>query len=368
MKVLMVSTSYPEDAKDWRGRFISDLVAALARKKEVGLELWAPPGDLPDNVMATTTPNDIRWLSRLSQLGGIANVLKNRPMSSPFVVIQLLARLARSYRSLPVDVCHVNWLQNALPLWGTSTPALISVLGSDFGLLRLPGMASLLRAVFSQRRVILAPNAEWMRPELEHLFGDVAEIYPIVFGVDDAWFSVKRQTVDGAQNWLAVSRLTKKKIGNLFDWGEGLFGEDRHLHLFGPMQEKIAVPQWVQYHAATNPAQLLQTWFPKASGLITLSRHDEGRPQVMLEAMAAGLPVIASDLPAHRDIVQHMKNGWLAASPASLKQGIDWLEDEGHNREMGISAREYTKASIGSWGDCADRYVAAYHKLLKSEL
>jgi len=362
----MVSTSFPENSQDWRGRFIFELVVALARKKEIDLGLWAPQGDLPDNVKAATTPNDVRWLKRLSQLGGIANVLKNRPMSSPIFVIQLLTRLARSYRSSPVDVCHVHWMQNALPLWGTSTPALISVLGSDFGLLRLPGMTSLLRAVFSQRRVILAPNAEWMRPELEHLFGDVVEVHPIPFGVDEAWYALKRQPHE-ERNWLAITRLTKSKIGDLFNWGEGLFGEARRLHLFGPMQEKILVPQWVQYHGATNPTQLLQTWFPKASGMITLSSHDEGRPQVMLEAMAAGLPVIASDLPAHRDIIQHKKNGWLAASPSSLKQGINWLEDENNNHEAGISAREYVKASIGSWDDCADRYVAAYHELLKFE-
>ena len=364
----MVSTSYPEDAEDWRGRFISDLVVALARKKEVDLGIWAPTGDLPDNVMAATTPNDVRWLKRLSQLGGIANVLKNHPVSSLFVVIQLLTRLARSYRNLPVDICHVNWLQNALPLWGTSTPALISVLGSDYRLLRFPGMTSILRSIFRQRRVILAPNAEWMRPELERLFGDLAEIYPIEFGVDEAWFSIERQPADGMQNWLAVSRLTKKKIGNLFDWGEGLFGEDRHLHLFGPLQEKLVVPQWVHYHGATNPAQLMQTWFPQATGLITLSRHDEGKPQVMLEAMAAGLPVIASDLPAHRDIVQHMGNGWLAVSPDSLKHGLDWLEEKNNNKKVGECARDWVKASIGTWDDCADRYVTAYLKLLELAL
>ena len=364
----MVSTSFPENSQDWRGRFIYDLVSALARKQEVDLGFWAPPGELPDNVYVVTTRSDVRWLKRLSQLGGIANALKNRPMSSPLFVIQLLTRLARSYRSMPVDVCHVNWMQNALPLWGTSTPALISVLGSDFGLLRLPGMTSLLRAVFRQRRVMLAPNAEWMQPELEHLFGDVAEVYPIAFGIDDAWFSVERQPAEKVRNWLAITRLTKSKIGDLFDWGEGLFGEARRLHLFGPMQEKIMVPQWVQYHGTTNPHQLLQTWFPKASGLITLSRHDEGRPQVMLEAMAAGLPVIASDIPAHRDIVQHMDNGWLAVSPDSLEQGLVWLEEKKHNQVAGRSARDFVKASIGTWDDCADRYVTAYLKLLELAL
>ena len=361
----MTSTSYPENAQDWRGSFIANLAAALARREEIALSLWAPPGELPDNVIAAATPDDARWLRRLSQQGGIAHLLRNRRMFAAVTVIQLLARLGRSYRHQPADVCHVNWLQNALPLWGTRTPALITILGSDFGLLRLPGMKALVRAVLRQRRAILAPNAEWMRPALERVFGDLAEIRPISFGVDDPWFAVVRRPPEQVRHWLVITRLTKNKIGDLFDWGEGLFGKDRQLHLFGPMQEEMPLPHWVQYHGPAHPAELLQTWFPQACGLITLSRHDEGRPQVMLEAMAACLPVIASDLPAHRDIVQHQKNGWLAATPDDLRKALDWLEDPTRNLEAGEAARAWVRASIGTWDDCAGRYAAAYRQLLE---
>jgi len=367
LNVLMVSTSYPENAQDWRGRFIANLAAALARREEIVLSLWAPPGELPENVIAATTPGDARWLRRLSQQGGIAHLLRNRKMFAAVAVIQLLARLGRAYRHQPTNVCHVNWMQNALPLWGTRTAALITVLGSDFGLLRLPGMTALVRAVLRQRRAILAPNAEWMRPELERVFGDLAEIRPIAFGVDDAWFAVVRRPPEQIRHWLVITRLTRNKIGDLFGWGEGLFGKDRQLHLFGPMQEKIELPHWVQYHGSTNSAELLQTWFPQACGLITLSRHDEGRPQVMLEAMAAGLPVIASDLPAHRDIVQHRETGCLVATRDELCQGLDWLEDSEHNSQTGQAARKWIKGSIGNWDDCASRYATAYRSLLEDK-
>jgi len=51
------------------------------------------------------------------------------------------------------------------------------------------------------------------------------------------------------------------------------------------------------YHGPVSPDNLWGKWFPLCSGLITLSHHDEGKPQVMIEAMVAGLPVIASDMP-----------------------------------------------------------------------
>jgi hypothetical protein len=277
-----------------------------------------------------------------------------------------MMRLGRAYRRQPPDVAHVNWLQNAVPLWGSTTPALVTVLGTDFGLLRLPGMKMLLRAVLRQRRAILAPNAEWMCPALKQAFGDIAEIRPIPFGVDDPWFEVERRPLqEGTRHWLAVTRLTRNKIGDLFRWGDGLFGQGRQLHLFGPMQEALELPAWVQYHGPVEPADLLARWFPLACGLITLSRHDEGRPQVMLEAMAAGLPVLASDLPAHRDIVQHRLTGWLAATPHELGQGLHWLEEPVNNQRAGEAGRQWAKESIGSWADCAGRYAAAYQSLLE---
>lgn len=366
MDVLMSSTSYPQDGQDWRARFIANLATGLARRDDIKLSLWAPPGDLPADVVAASTPADARWLQGLTQQGGIAHQLRTRRLLAGGTVLSLLLRLGRAYRRPGVDVAHVNWLQNALPLWGTRTPALITVLGSDFALLRLPGMKALLRAVLRQRRAILAPNAHWMRPELEQAFGDLAEIRPIAFGVDDPWFELVRQPPpETAQHWLSITRLTKNKIGDLFTWGEGLFGPARQLHLFGPMQEQLELPPWVQYHGSTHPQQLLEQWFPQACGLLTLSRHDEGRPQVMLEAMAAGLPVLASDLPAHRDMLQHQKTGWLAASRDDLAQGLYWLEQPLHNQATGLAARQWVKASIGTWDDCASHYASAYRSLLE---
>lgn len=366
LRVLMSSTSYPEGPQDWRGRFIANLVTALARRDDIALSFWAPPGALPAGVAATSTPSDAVWLGRLSQQGGIAHQLRTRHVLAMGTAVGLMMRLGRAYRRQPPDVAHVNWLQNAVPLWGSTTPALVTVLGTDFGLLRLPGMKMLLRAVLRQRRAILAPNAEWMCPALKQAFGDIAEIRPIPFGVDDPWFEVERRPLqEGTRHWLAVTRLTRNKIGDLFRWGDGLFGQGRQLHLFGPMQEALELPAWVQYHGPVEPADLLARWFPLACGLITLSRHDEGRPQVMLEAMAAGLPVLASDLPAHRDIVQHRLTGWLAATPHELGQGLHWLEEPVNNQRAGEAGRQWAKESIGSWADCAGRYAAAYQSLLE---
>ncbi len=367
MKVLLTSTSFPQHEQDWQGRFIYDMAAALGRMNDVDLCLWSPPGFLPSNVTNVCTSKDSEWLIELARSGGIANILRNKKLLALIQVPELLWMLRKAYfRNVDVDVIHVNWLQNALPLWGTKIPALITVLGSDFGLLKLPGMRALLRSVIKQRKCILAPNASWMQPDLETWFGDVAEVRTIPFGVNQSWFDVARH-LEPIPQWLVISRITRNKIGPLFEWGEGLFGEERKLHLFGPMQEEMSLPSWVGYHGPTHPSELLKNWFPRATGLLTLSQHDEGRPQVMLEAMAAGLPIIASALPAHRDFLGHKETGWLTDSSFNLRSGLMFLEEAEQNRKIGEAAKAWVKMQIGTWDDCAGRYWDAYQTLLRPE-
>jgi glycosyltransferase involved in cell wall biosynthesis len=166
--------------------------------------------------------------------------------------------------------------------------------------------------------------------------------------------------------WLVVSRLTAGKIGTLFEWCSQYFSDgQRELHLFGPMQQQTKVPDWVHYHGPASPRTLCHDWFPSAHGLITLSQHAEGRPQVMLEAMAAGLPIIASHLPAHEDLIEHRKNGWLCNQATDVGAALTAFGDPRVNREAGNRARTWIAREIGDWDDCAARYAAQYHALLE---
>lgn len=368
MRVLMTSTSYPLHAEDWRGRFIKDMVDSLSRIDNIRLLLWAPPGEVPAQVMPVASASESAWLRDLLARGGIAHSIRSGGWPRWCDASRLLYSLRRVYRRIgDMDVIHVNWLQNALPLWGTATPAVVTVLGSDFGLLRLPGMTALLRIILRQRKAVISPNAEWMIPELEHRFGDIARITAIPFGVEARWFRVQRNPqVGSSRKWVVVSRVTSKKIGPLFSWGESVFGDGDELHLFGPMQEPLTIPEWVHFHGPTHPDELCNEWFPKVTALLTLSQHDEGRPQVILEAMAARIPILASDIPAHRNLIQHQETGWLTDSRQDFLDGLRWLSDHETNIAVGLAAQEWVKQEVGTWDDCAGRIVAAYRWVLGS--
>jgi len=229
-------------------------------------------------------------------------------------------------------------------------------------------MRCLLRRVMRHRKVAICPNADWMRAPLEAAFGDLAPVIPVSFGIDPRWFTIERVPSSGKPLWLAVTRVTANKLGPLFEWSEALFHNGvRELHLVGPMQEEIDLPEWVHYHGPASPEELASEWFPRACGLITLSRHAEGRPQVMLEAMAAGLPIVASHTPAHVTIVSPGETGVLCHDTQTYADALGILEDAAANRRFGTAARQWANAQIGTWDDCASRYKSVYRQLLESE-
>lgn len=365
LRVLFVSTSYPRDASDWRGVFMSHISAALARHDDVKLAQWAPPGNVDARVESITTPQETAWLTMLMQRGGISHWLRSNPVSGVVVAGKLLRMLRAMYRRRgDADIYHINWLQCVLPLPANGKPALVTVLGNDMRLLRLPMMRHALRRALRGRSVAICPNATWMETPLREAFGDLAEVVPVPFGIDPRWYAIRRVPATPPR-WLVVTRLTANKLGPLFEWSEPLFrNARRELHLFGPMQEQITVPDWVHYHGSATPEQLAHDWFPQAYGLVTLSRHDEGRPQVMLEAMASALPIVASRMPAHANIVSDGVTGSLCDSQADYARALEELEDADVNHRRGQAARAWVTREIGTWDDCATRYTTIYRRLL----
>ncbi|MFM1891315.1 MAG: hypothetical protein RLZ44_392, partial [Pseudomonadota bacterium] len=100
----MATTSFPRDAADWKGRFIYDLAAALDRTGQTRLRLWGPPGDLPGRVESADSTDDAAWLERMARAGGIAHLLRQRPLTGLRFAWGVLSRLRRACRANPCDL------------------------------------------------------------------------------------------------------------------------------------------------------------------------------------------------------------------------------------------------------------------------
>ena len=85
-------------------------------------------------------------------------------------------------------------------------------------------------------------------------------------------------------------------------------------------------------------------------------------PNTVLEAMACALPVIASDIPPHRHLVEHQVTGYLVNldRPESLiDQLTELATDRRRGRVMGEAGRQLVLAGH-SWTAVANSYMALF--------
>ncbi len=90
---------------------------------------------------------------------------------------------------------------------------------------------------------------------------------------------------------------------------------------------------------------------------------------VLLEAMAAGKPIIASNVEGYASLVTHGTEGWLVPpkdAQALAQSLIALLRDEPLRREMGAKGR--LKAQEYAWENVAQRVMDYYTKVLSESL
>jgi glycosyltransferase involved in cell wall biosynthesis len=100
-----------------------------------------------------------------------------------------------------------------------------------------------------------------------------------------------------------------------------------------------------------------------ATVLALPSHESEGCPNVVLEAMALGTPVIVSDHGPLRELVTHEVNGEVFASgdAEALKAGLRGLQDNAQTlQEYAVAAREYVERSHS-----VDGAVVSYEELYR---
>jgi glycosyltransferase involved in cell wall biosynthesis len=103
-----------------------------------------------------------------------------------------------------------------------------------------------------------------------------------------------------------------------------------------------------------------------AFDILVLSSLYEGLPYVLLEAMAWGLPIVATDVLGSRELIVDGQSGLLAApgDPASLAAGVrQLLEDPALRRALGDTARRQVRERFP-----LTEFLAAHDRLYRRRL
>jgi glycosyltransferase involved in cell wall biosynthesis len=142
-----------------------------------------------------------------------------------------------------------------------------------------------------------------------------------------------------------------------------LFGEGP---LHSRMAERIARSRFADRYHLRGYTQDLWRWMRSAKVVVLISRF-EGNPNVVLEAMAIGCPVVASDIPQHREILDDSMAVFCAEGsvPGTAAAIGETLSDG--ERARARAERAQSRAQTWSIEESALQYLSLYETLVAQE-
>ncbi len=173
---------------------------------------------------------------------------------------------------------------------------------------------------------------------------------------------------------LAVNRLwPQKRIKDLI-WAADLLKvlrDDTHLLIAGDGPQRWRLERFREQVEITDRVHFLGErddvpHLLAASDCLWLASEYEGQSNAILEAMAAGVPVVATDIPGNRDLVVSEQTGFLVPlgdRAAFARQTQRLLADPALAAAYGQAARQRVQQEFG-FEKMVQRHVALYNQLL----
>jgi glycosyltransferase involved in cell wall biosynthesis len=169
---------------------------------------------------------------------------------------------------------------------------------------------------------------------------------------------IARKGVDVAIRALADPSTTARNIHLL------LIGAGPERSRLGALAADLGVSERVHFRGEQTVTRVAD--YMAAADIFVLPSHYEGRSNVVLEAQASGLPVVASDIPGCRDLIESGETGLLAprGNSAALAKAFAALAADAHLRaRLGGNARAAIHDRGLTWKACARRYADFYREL-----
>lgn len=380
MRILVVTSQFPIAGEPNRGRPILQTVRALSRRAEVRVlspvaryPRWARPRSYLFRAAdpAHAVPGcDVRYLEypALPALSRPFNGrLCARTLHAP--LREFAPDLVLSYWLYPDAYGAMRAAQRA------GVPLVVGARGSD---LRVRDAISrrLTRPVLHAAQRILVVSEDLGRVAVRDYGADPARIRAIPNGCDAAIFHPQPREAAraalgldaGAELVVYVGRLVPEKgLRELLDAVATLAPQRPRLQLAligdGPMRAELegclaADPSLrVALPGALGPQEVAR-WMA-ASDLVTLPSYSEGHPNVLVEALACGRPVVATPVGGIPEVVD-TDCGVLvpARDPAALAAGLADVLDRGW--DASALARRFSR----DWDAVAEDTLAACREAL----
>ena len=390
----MITSSYPKFPGDVTAPFIESIargVAARGHAVDVVLpehpQLRREP-DEPVRFFPYRYAPSASWAlwGYAQSLEADVRVRRRTYLLAPFVAAALRSRVGRLLAERRYAVVHAHWvIPNAALVADVvrshHTPFVVSLHGSDvFVAERLGGVRALARVTLAGAGVVTACSGELARRGIR-LGARRERTRTIPYGVDAVAFAPRRDATalrhglglppDGFLV-LAFGRLVEKKgFRYLIEAAARTPGVQVAIAGDGDLRaelelqaRRLAAP--VRF-LGNLPRQALAEALAAADAVAIPSVVDragnvDGLPNTLLEALAAGKPLVASRLAGIPDVVEHERHGLLVPEKdaAALACALGRLQSEPQTRER--LAREARRLALTrlTWEAAAADFKDAY--------
>jgi glycosyltransferase involved in cell wall biosynthesis len=300
-----------------------------------------------------------------------------RALTNPFQHISCAAQLAKLLLKLRPDILHCFGVQGIIhgsaAAWIARVPAVVHTLTGQ-GILAAEGH-QLLRPVASQlckvallgRAAVIFQNLYDLATFVERGVVDADRAIHIPgCGIDVDAFG-EPPSRPQARSFIHASRMVESKGVREFVEAARIVRQKRPeatFHLYGGCQddypfhnpdfidrswlESLNQEGIVRWHGVVPPGEVEAALrSPCTIALVNLSRYGEGVPRIGLEAACAGLPIITTNRPGCRDVVDNLHSGYLCNGPRFADEAatvmIELLDDPAKAMAWGKRGREFVR-------------------------
>jgi glycosyltransferase involved in cell wall biosynthesis len=388
VRLLTYTNLYPNTVQPTLGVFVERRLLRLVAEPGIDAVVIAPVPWIPPPINYLRRYRSFRGISREEQRDGI-HVFHPRFLSIPglnrylapftmmFATLRLVHRLVRrdGFRVIDAHYFYPDGVAAALIARVLKMPLVVTARGTDVNLLpEFPFPRLLIRwAARKADRIITVSEA--LRSKLVALGVCASKITTLKNGVDTDQF-VLRDRCGARRNLGLPDGLILLSVGNLVETkGHHLVIEalvdlpDAYLVVVGAGEQRehlerltrrLGVAQRVRFTGTLTAAELVSHY--NAADMLVLASEREGMPNVILEALSCGLPVVAINRGGIGEIVNRPELGVLLdeRSAAAIGGGIRHLlayYPDRHTTRMAAGA-------LG-WGTTIATQAALYRELAK---
>ena len=292
-----------------------------------------------------------------------------------------LIRLARQH-----DIIHAHWsVCGALAVLTQpihQRPVITTLRGSDVNHAERSRIVNLLHKKAIQKSIFIAGVSQAIATDLRRQHPGMSDkIRFVPNGVDDVFYALPTERDHLAPSpfkLLFIGSLIPRKgldvllkalagINSQASWSLTVVGDGPERDYLKSLAKNLKIDKNIHFLGSISPDGIPQ--FMNDHHLLVLPSYREGRPNVILEAMAAALPVLATDIEGTRELIQHDQTGWLVP-PGNVDTLSGALDDIINNKRdlaaTGLADRQWMQEQGLTWENTAKLYSQLYAEAIGS--